>query len=345
MSETQAADVLRVPIILFVGSAFYMIASFGILNLLDIPHGVVEVMLSGGLNGALVAALITCALGVLGFLLVRQPATGRIPRLMSAYLVGVATVVLLMPAFSAVKTAVALTGGFWAEQPLADIDAIMHGGDAWRLYMPVAEYVPWVLLHVSYNLGWYVLAVATPILITLADLDTARRDRFLLTYGTMWVVLANGIAIALSSAGPVYFEAVTGEARFAEYEAIRGTIGLEEGELVRLLQDTLWENYASGANRPGLAISAFPSMHVALAALVAVYTWSLGRVAAIIGTTYLLLVQLGSVAYGWHYAIDGYFSILAVIAIWWAVGLIPWKRFVTRRDRSARDQAFGTAAD
>jgi hypothetical protein len=46
----------------------------------------------------------------------------------------------------------------------------------------------------------------------------------------------------------------------------------------------------------------------------------LSRVAGILGWGYLALILVGSVHLAWHYAIDGYVSILAVLLIWRAAG-------------------------
>ncbi|HEY8189205.1 MAG TPA: phosphatase PAP2 family protein, partial [Micavibrio sp.] len=61
-----------------------------------------------------------------------------------------------------------------------------------------------------------------------------------------------------------------------------------------------------------------------LSFLFALVGWRTGRKTGIFFTVYLLLMMIGSVHLGWHYAVDGYFSILSTGAIWWATGL--WQK-------------------
>ena len=69
----------------------------------------------------------------------------------------------------------------------------------------------------------------------------------------------------------------------------------------------------------GAAISAFPSMHVAVATIWAIYmterSWFFAPVAIGFAVTILFL----SVYTGWHYAVDGYVSIAVILAIYAAV--------------------------
>ncbi len=75
----------------------------------------------------------------------------------------------------------------------------------------------------------------------------------------------------------------------------------------------------SGVIGVGAGISAFPSMHVAAATLNALFLSERGRVLAAVGWSYVALILFGSVYLGWHYAIDGLFSVPATILIYAAL--------------------------
>lgn len=82
----------------------------------------------------------------------------------------------------------------------------------------------------------------------------------------------------------------------------------------------LWQNYESSTVGLGSGISAMPSLHVALTTLSALLLSRLSRTAGVLAWAYLALILVGSVHLGWHYAIDGYASIIAVGLIWRAAG-------------------------
>lgn len=67
---------------------------------------------------------------------------------------------------------------------------------------------------------------------------------------------------------------------------------------------------------------AMPSMHVAIAVLLALFGWRLNRWAGAALTLFALLIMVGSVHLGWHYAVDGYVSAVVGIGIWYAVGWV-----------------------
>jgi TRAP-type C4-dicarboxylate transport system permease small subunit len=59
-----------------------------------------------------------------------------------------------------------------------------------------------------------------------------------------------------------------------------------------------------------------PSMHVAQASLTAAAAFRVGKVLGWIATAYALLIFVGSIHFGWHYAIDGMVAVAATVAIW-----------------------------
>jgi hypothetical protein len=78
-------------------------------------------------------------------------------------------------------------------------------------------------------------------------------------------------------------------------------------------QTLLWDSY-TGKVYPYLGISAFPSMHNALAALLALVAWRMHRVLGIMMTIFAGLILLGSVHLAWHYAVDSYAGILIAMS-------------------------------
>ena len=68
-----------------------------------------------------------------------------------------------------------------------------------------------------------------------------------------------------------------------------------------------------------------------MAMLIGLYLWrKLGRFGAV-ALLFPLAIQIYSVLLGWHYAVDGYFSIIVVVAAWYA-----YARFQRRRKASPR---------
>jgi hypothetical protein len=72
---------------------------------------------------------------------------------------------------------------------------------------------------------------------------------------------------------------------------------------VRVAAEFLWANYQAKGALIGGGISAFPSMHVAIAAWLAIVLSNRGWPK--LGIAYFLGVFVCSVILGWHYAIDG----------------------------------------
>lgn len=65
-----------------------------------------------------------------------------------------------------------------------------------------------------------------------------------------------------------------------------------------------------------------PSMHVAGAMLFALLGWRTNRWLGILLSINVVLILCATVFLGWHYAVDGYASIIATPMIWWVVGVV-----------------------
>jgi hypothetical protein len=227
---------------------------------------------------------------------------------------------LFARAFIGWKAAIPTFNPFSWDPQFAAWDAALHGGaQPWEILQPLLGR-PWItrLLDAVY-LMWH-LVLAGVVVWQAWSPDRTARLQFLLAFVLAWILLGTGLATLLSSAGPCYYAQVTGQpdpyVRLFEYlESVDARTPL--GNLQA--QRWLWTNYQSGVEN--VSISAMPSMHVALPLL---YVLAALRKPALAWgfAIYALLILVASVHLGWHYAIDGYVSALAVPILWWLAGLL-----------------------
>jgi hypothetical protein len=204
---------------------------------------------------------------------------------------------------------------------LARLDATLHFGHApWRLLQPVLGHAPVTLsLDLLYAL-WLPLNFAV-VLWRATAAAPRERSRFLVSYALVWIVLGTLAATWLSSAGPCYFGRVEhGPDPYAPLMAYLERIHADTGLIALKIQENLWTYYLGSEVLPLNGISAMPSMHVAGAVLFALAGWRAGRAPGLALTLFALIVLIGSVHLGWHYAVDGYVGALGALLLWWAVG-------------------------
>jgi hypothetical protein len=212
---------------------------------------------------------------------------------------------------------------FSLDRPLTDVERALHLGRLpWELLQPVLGH-PAVTrtIDVLYIL-W--LPLNAGVLIWQGWSRGPDRSRFFLSYLLIYILLGTGGAIALSAAGPCYYEAVTGQSSpYAPLMQYLTALDAEQPVIALRVQHTLWENYARSLNLPFVGISAMPSVHVAVAVLFALLGWRTSRWLGWAFTCFAGVVLVGSVHLGWHYAVDGYVSVAATLAIWAVVGALP----------------------
>ena len=135
-------------------------------------------------------------------------------------------------------------------------------------------------------------------------------------------------ATVFSSAGPCFLELI-GSPVQERY------VGLFPTSLAsQRVMNYLAETYTTGRLGIGTGISAMPSLHVGFAFLyMLVATKPIWRIVAF---AYSMVIFLGSVHLGWHYAVDG---IAAAAGTW----LIYWMTSIAKHKRSATVPPIGVA--
>lgn len=220
-------------------------------------------------------------------------------------------------AFTFVKTSQPYVVPFYADPFFAQIDRALHGGvDPYVLTHQFAAWLPSEAISTLYFMLWAIPAVFFPLILALSDSDTSRKARFLVLFGFVWIGLGNIAAYLGSSAGPIYYDRLLETARFPGLLTALDASGIAASQ-IGTVQDGLWQVYFEQAQAIGSGISAFPSVHNAVATLIMLYLFERSKWLAPIGIAFCAAILFCSVHIGWHYAIDGYFSILAVTSVWW----------------------------
>jgi len=209
-------------------------------------------------------------------------------------------------------------GGFPYDVVQANIDKLLHfGQDPWRhLYAIAGNGVVRAIVEWNYNQGWFIVCFAALFWVAVSREASPIRTRYIITYMLVWIVVGNVFAGFFLSAGPAFYGYVTGDtSRFADQMAFLQASEGGKHAAVRV-QHYLWSLYSSGEQGVGSGISAFPSMHVSLVTLNALFLFEVSRKWGVVAFAYVAFIVMSSVYLAWHYAIDGYVGILLTVAIY-----------------------------
>ena len=237
-------------------------------------------------------------------------------------LLGAGIVVLMIPLFISIftsfKTLIPFINPYAWDVALADWDRLLHFGvDPWRLLHPLIAF-PWVssTINIGYHV-WFFMLYGMLFWQAFSTRDQQLRLQYLLTFVLTYSLLGGLAATLLSSAGPVYYGRVTGlEDSFAPLMDYLRAANEVAPIWALKVQDMLWQSHIMGEYDFGTGISAMPSMHVSSTLLFALVGWRTHRWFGIALTLFTLLVLVGSVHLGWHYAIDGYVALVATWILW-----------------------------
>jgi hypothetical protein len=328
-----------VLILAFVVSSFVLRAAWGLGNPLE--------GLGGGRGYALLPVLVAHALAF-GYLLRsdrRRPAGAPDRRTvltfgrLAALLVASVLIPLCLGVYASWKWTIPHLQPFAWDPELHALDRLVHGGTVpWRLLQPVLGF-PAVTLTLDRLYALWIPLSAVVLVWQAFRSDPLARARFFLSYVTVYLVLGTVLAIALSSAGPCYYGLLIGEPD--PYRPLMSYLQSVDASTPLLAvkgQAVLWQLYLEQRQVPFLSISAMPSVHVAVVVLFALAGWGANRVAGVVLTAFAVIVLVGSVHLGWHYAVDGYLAAAATVVIWAGCGaaLRAWFRAIRHPDAAPR---------
>ncbi len=255
--------------------------------------------------------------------LVRDSVAYIYPRLLN-FLPALLVLLLFTPVFTAFKASIPHIRPFAWDRTFMLWDRALHFGlDPWRILQTVFGH-EWLSfgLNFVYNL-WFAVFWSVFVLVAASVRFSALRMQYLLAFFLTWVIGGSFLATIFSSAGPAFYgHIVSGENPYAPLLAYLH--GANEHVPIWALetQEMMWTNYQNNSPVEIAAISAMPSMHNGTSVLMAILGWRYAKPAGMAGTVFALLIFIGSVHLGWHYAIDGYAGALIAVMCWWLAGRI-----------------------
>ncbi|WP_136657952.1 phosphatase PAP2 family protein [Nitratireductor sp. XY-223] len=262
-------------------------------------------------------------------------------RRMAHFFAGTLLIFALWPfqaTFTSIKNALSING-FLYDRVQADIDKLIHfNTDPWQLLFWLTDSRAFLyIVEVNYMVVWFVLCFGILYWVAVSPNTGGFRVRYIVSFMLVWIVVGNLLASAYISAGPVYYGHVTGDfARFGEQLAL---LARNEGHFNAAVnyQNYLWLLHENDVTGLGSGISAFPSVHVALTMLNALFVYEFSRRLGWAFFAYTAFIVFSSVYLAWHYAIDGYASIAVTLVIYYAVRYLPAVRpvFPTRKPSDA----------
>ncbi len=205
---------------------------------------------------------------------------------------------------------------FYADPFFANLDDLLHGQQPWRLLHKLPRGLTSGIVDFFYSVVWFGQWFGILLYVALWN-GGARKERYLWALALTTLVVGTVMATALSSVGPIFYDRFYGGYRF---DHLADTLEADGPLSVKRFAAYLIETYDGRAASFGSGISAMPSMHIAIATLNALFLAGFQRSLAIAGWAFLAIMQFGSVYTGWHYAVDGYVSMLVVGLIWWLTG-------------------------
>lgn len=230
-----------------------------------------------------------------------------------------------MAAFTSLKSMIPVVQGYAWDETFMKLDRLIHfGRDPWTLLQPVLGY-PLVTSAVNflYNM-WFPVMFGVLYWQTFTLRHESLRHRYLLSFFLCWIVNGTILAMLLASVGPCFY----GELRPDLDNPYQGLMAyLQETDKIYPVwaltaQGMLWSSYVGEHLTFGSGISAMPSLHVSVALLQTLLAYHINRRLGHVFAAFFAVILLGSVHLGWHYAVDGYLSIVTTLLIWWGVGKV-----------------------
>lgn len=238
-----------------------------------------------------------------------------------SYVMGTSLIYIsFCPSFGFLKSLIPVFHPYYLDPWLQRIDIALHGGKLpFQFFMEVLP-KSWILLLDRIYLVSWVSVIGFYSVWQLSRPPSFARTQFISCFFLTWIIGGIVLATLFSSVGPIYYNLFYHDAYSTMnwplvqqlYNNLDGHQPLLNFNARQELIDFL--NNGKLANYNGM--SAMPSMHTGMSMLIAMHSYCYARKLFWIVLPYTILIIIGSMALGWHYGIDTYFSAIVLVILW-----------------------------
>jgi hypothetical protein len=213
---------------------------------------------------------------------------------------------LVFTCYTTLKQAIPFINSNIFDQQLLLIDRIVHFGASPSTF--ISDTAHFKLFNNLLDKFYYYWFPAKILILSyfLIHTSNTKKQIFLSSYFLIWVIGAF-LGLAFPSLGPFTLAQTTLPATDMEFSLATQNI------LLNIYHAKLPITFSGNGNMFfGFGLMAFPSLHVTACILYFYFLKDENEILKYLSLIFLIIIFLGSIYSGWHYAIDGYFGILIV---------------------------------
>lgn len=229
--------------------------------------------------------------------------------------------------FSSIKQSIPIMNYFKWDYDLMKIDYILHfGKHPWQIFQFFLDDGLIIRFLDKIYMSWFITLFFFCLWMAWSRHRVLRLKFFICTI-VIWMIFGSLLGTIFSSAGPCYYAMVVTNGHNPYQPLMHALFEIHEAGSLWAIKNQLglWMAHTNREWLPFGGISAMPSVHVAMAVLFTLVGKEVHRWLGVAMALYATAIFVGSVVLGWHYAVDGYISILLVILAWRATGFFTNK--------------------
>ena len=223
---------------------------------------------------------------------------------------------------------------FYADDLFSNMDRVLHFGRLPHEWLAPLLNSEWIVekLDFIYRL-WYFPMFLLWCWAAWGAQDDGWRRQYVLAFIMCWIIGGTVLATLLASVGPCFYDVIVNpDSPYQAQMALLNAYNENSPLMAVSIQETLLNGYLNSEGGMKIGISAMPSLHNCLSLLFVFAGYRINKYFGHVLVLFMILIFIGSIVLGWHYAVDAYLGFAVAWFCWKAAGylLVKQDKFVAQ---------------